>query len=264
MTSYRELSVRRKEIEEMPLSEKRVAFLRRLVADVESMILEITLGTGDYSYRLKILTEFKRDLIFLLGMRCWALNKMFHGHCTDDEINQFIKINEHLYAATQHMYERAKMAQDLMLTMPIHAKDDDIWVESKLRFWDDDPVSTLDDDSYYGSDFSHIIPLIATMDSELLKRDDIEYICNPTEIIEGKVTSKYEIVNNMDDGVSWAEGNLKHSKLSNVIICHAVHEICVHKNYSIPDLLRMNSYEVLVELKIQSFHDLHVNGSSSN
>ena len=102
------------------------------------------------------------------------------------------------------------------------------------------------------------------MDSELLKRDDIEYICNPTEIISGKVTSKYEIVNNMDDGVSWAEGNLKHSKLSNVIICHAVHEICVHKNYSIPDLLRMNSYEVLVELKIQSFHDLHVNGSSSN
>ena len=69
MTSYRELSVRRKEIEEMPLSEKRVAFLRRLVADVESMILEITLGTGDYSYRLKILTEYKRDLIFLLGMR---------------------------------------------------------------------------------------------------------------------------------------------------------------------------------------------------
>lgn len=168
---------------------------------------------------------------------------MFHSHCTDDEINQFVKINEHLYAATQHMYERAKMVQDLMLTMPIHAKDDD---------------------SYYRSDFSHIIPLISTMDSELLKRDDIEYICNPTEIIEGKVTSKYEIVNNMDDGVSWAEGNLKHPKLSNVIICHAVHDICVHKNYSIPDLLRMNSYEVLVKLKIQSFHDLHVNGSSSN
>ena len=48
MPSYRELSVRRKEIEGMPLSEERVAFLRRLVADVESMILEITLGTGDH------------------------------------------------------------------------------------------------------------------------------------------------------------------------------------------------------------------------
>ena len=68
----------------------------------------------------------------------------------------------------------------------------------------------------------------------------------------------------VESGVSWAEGNLKHPKLSNVIICHAVHDICVHKNYSIPDLLRMNSYEVLVELKIQSFHDLRVNGSSSN
>lgn len=36
-----------------------------------------------------------------------------------------------------------------------------------------------------------------------------------------------------------------------IVICHAVHNVCEHKNFSIPDLLRMNTFEVTVEMKIQ-------------
>ena len=38
-------------------------------------------------------------------------------------------------------------------------------------------------------------------------------------------------------------------------MCHAVHDICTHKNYSIPDLLRMNTFEVSVDIKIQQIED---------
>ena len=64
-----------------------------------------------------------------------------------------------------------------------------------------------------------------------------------------------EINNRMDDGTTWAEAWLRHPKLDHLVICHAVHDICTHKNYSIPDLLRMNTFEVSVDIKIQQIED---------
>ncbi len=91
--------------------------------------------------------------------------------------------------------------------MPTHEKDSDVWIESKLEFWCDDTSSVpkFAEDEYYGSDFSNMIA------------DDI--------------------VNVLDDGRSWSEGYLRHPKLSDIVICHAAHDICDHKSYSIPDLL---------------------------
>ena len=33
-------------------------------------------------------------------------------------------------------------------------------------------------------------------------------------------------------------------ELDSVCVCHAVHDICTHKDYSIPDLLRMDDFFV--------------------
>lgn len=255
---------RRKCIEVMPSSEKKTTLLRSFIADIESNILEILNKSYNFAHSLNESFPQLAQLILLLDMRCWALNTMFYDHCNDSEIVRFIMINEHLYDATQHMYERAKMVQDLMLAMSVHQEDDDIWIESNLKFWKEDAVCSLEDDSYYMSDFSRFIPLLSSIDSNLLHRSAIEQVYCPAKIHEGKLESKDKIKNNLDDGVSWSEGYLKHPKFSNIIICHAVHDICDHKNYSIPDLLRMKSFEVCVELKIQSFHDLHMDGCSSN
>lgn len=45
-----------------------------------------------------------------------------------------------------------------------------------------------------------------------------------------------------DDGVTWAEGHLRRAELEHIVVCHAVHDICTHKPYSIPDLLRLNDF----------------------
>lgn len=65
-----------------------------------------------------------------------------------------------------------------------------------------------------------------------------------------------------DDGVTWAEGHLRRPELEHVIVCHAVHDICTHKPYSIPDLLRLNDFWVEAHLVCQ--HIIDQNGKRYN
>lgn len=46
---------------------------------------------------------------------------------------------------------------------------------------------------------------------------------------------------------------MSRSELEDICICHAVHDICTHKPYSIPDLLRMNDFWVEAEVTFQHF-----------
>jgi hypothetical protein len=65
-----------------------------------------------------------------------------------------------------------------------------------------------------------------------------------------------------DDGVTWAEGHLRRPELEHVVVCHAVHDICTHKPYSIPDLLRLNDFWVEAHLVCQ--HIIDQNGKRYN
>ena len=145
-----------------------------------------------------------------------------------------------------------------MSTMPLHEKDDDVEVEAKLRFWEDGAPSVLEieDDEFYGSDFTRMIVLLSLIDNDYRSYDEIERVAIYPKLAEGKLISDdTEIKNDMDDGTTWAEAWLRHPKLDHLIVCHAVHDICTHKNYSIPDLLRMNTFEVSVDIKIQQIED---------
>ncbi len=62
-------------------------------------------------------------------------------------------------------------------------------------------------------------------------------------------------VNFLDDGEIWAEGHLHHPELEHLVVCHAVHDICTHKPYSIPDLLRLNDFWVEAHLICQHIID---------
>ena len=39
-----------------------------------------------------------------------------------------------------------------------------------------------------------------------------------------------------------AEGHLRIPQLDHLCVCYAVHALCTHMHYSIPDLLRMTTY----------------------
>ena len=62
----------------------------------------------------------------------------------------------------------------------------------------------------------------------------------------------------LDDGCSWAEGCLDVPQFDSIGVCYAVHDLCTHKNYSVPDLLRIRSYSVLNTVKGNRKRDLPI------
>ena len=257
---YKKYETLSNNIHEMIEGEEKVLLLKMFVKDIEKDILGIAGDVLDYSLIVrKRLTPFQFELLdALLDLRCWALNSMFEVHCSDEEVRRFTAINDKLYTMTESMYERARMVNDLIKTMPLHEKDDDVEVEAKLKFWEDGAPSVLEieDDEFYGSDFTRMIVLRSIIDSDYRSYDEIERVAIYPKLVNGKlIPDDTEIKNRMDDGTTWAEAWLRHPKLDHLIVCHAVHDICTHKNYSIPDLLRMNTFEVLVDIKIQQIED---------
>ena len=253
-------SLRADYIRKMNPSVERTASLKSFIIDIEKDILGIAGDVLDYSLIIrKRLSPGQFELLdSLLDLRCWALNSMFEVHCSDEEVRRFTDINDKLYTMTERMYERARMVNKLIKTMPVHEKDDDVEVEAKLRFWEDGAPSVLEieDDEFYGSDFTRMIVLLSLIDNDYRSYDEIERVSIYPKLAEGKLISdETEIKNDMDDGTTWAEAWLRHPKLDHLVICHAVHDICTHKNYSIPDLLRMNTFEVSVDIKIQQIED---------
>ena len=243
----------------MSPSGEKISSLKSFIHDIEADMLDITGDVLDYSNRrIRDLTPYQFDLLdCLLLLRCWALNNLFDEHCTDEEVRRFAAINDKLYEMTERMYERARMVNQLIKTMPLHEKDDDVDVEAKLKFWEDGASSVLEieDDAYYGSDFRRMIVLLAIVDRDYKCYDEIGQVNLSPRLVDGKVVSADDIINDLDDGTTWAEGWLRHPKLDHWVVCHAVHDICTHKNFSIPDLLRMNTFEVSVDIKIQQIED---------
>lgn len=128
------------------------------------------------------------------------------------------------------------MVNELIRNMPVHEKDDDIEVEAKLRFWEDGEPSVLkiEDDAYYGSDFTRMIILLSIIDSDYKCYDEIEQIYVGAQIVDGKVLSEDNIDNCLDDGTTWAEA-----------------------------WLRMNMFEMSVDIRIQQFQSPFRNPSSA-
>ena len=253
-------SLRADYIRKMNPSVEKTASLKSFIIDIEKEILEIAGDVLDYSLIIrKRLTPGQFELLdALLDLRCWALNSMSEVHCSDEEVRRFTAINDKLYTMTENMYERARMVNELIKTMSLHKKDDDVEVEAKLKFWEDGAPSVLEieDDDFYGSDFTRMIVLRSIIDSDYKSYDKIERVAIYPKLVNGKLISDdTEIKNDMDDGTTWAEAWLRHPKLDHLIVCHTVHDICTHKNYSIPDLLRMNTFEVSVDIKIQQIED---------
>ena len=99
-------------------------------------------------------------------------------------------------------------------------------------------------------DFNRIIKLIDTLLSikracrEIEKLFHFKWHRQYTDVTDKALG----LTDELDDETSWAEGCLSRSELEDICICHAVHDICTHKPYSIPDLLRMNDFWVEAEV----------------
>ena len=106
---------------------------------------------------------------------------------------------------------------------------------------------------------------VEVKDAAVAAKDEIaDKITELDRMLQGVVTEyndAYTIMNDKDldcydrwdDGISWNEGQLNRKELEHICKCYATHVICVHNEYSLPDLLRLNDFWVEVQFKCQHF-----------
>lgn len=194
----------------------------------------------------------------LMSDRSYILHLLFEKHCTPSEIARLEKVNELLLDLTNHTYKRTASLVRQVLSMPKEELDDDLIVEGKLVPEFDLPSSVLrlEDDSYYGSDFVRMAAILQETEEYQPGMADVHCYLNQIENYTPATTDEQlGCANTMDDGTTWAEAWLRIPPLKHIIICHALHALVTHMNWSIPDVLRINDYKIEVTLTAEQYSD---------
>ena len=176
--------------------------------------------------------ESVRDM---MGYRKFILDTLFAKHYTDAEIARLEKVNSLLLDLTNRTYKRTAGLFRALIAMQ---KDE------------------LDDDDYYSSDFTRMVAILCETEKYLLDFAQVRPVWSSEAEYTPTMSDKgLGCEPPLDDGTSWAEGPLHNPKLKHITICYALHDLCTHMNFSIPDILRMNDFKVEVKLTVQQFSD---------
>lgn len=215
------------------------------IQKIESEILPIT-GADVEEYNEWAECGHNRNRVeSLLKRRCKLLNDAFQ--LTVENFDRLRQINSYLSYLTKRAYDRIGEIEAVEYYMT-DREDDGYDVESHVRFIyrGEESVLKLDDDGYYGSNFILMIKALTEL-----------YIAKGQENIIYARLGK----NNLDDGESWLEEPFCKWKdrLKDISVCYAVHDLTSHKAYSIPDLLRLDSF--LCESTITFLSITRQNGS---
>lgn len=235
----------------LPESE-RIDKMREEVRCIETRILEMV--DGRYGGDLLALADHIDDmntLGILLDERHYALSEMFALHCSDAEAGRIEEQDAYLHGLTDEMFRRTGRVFRHMLDMPRDVNDGDLYVEGTLKFRGDDDVLEMEEDGFYGSDFARLIPVAAFYEREATGDDAFIQCggeCFAGDIRTSSMTDReLGIHNDLDDGTTWAESWLKHPKLEHIVMCYATHAIVTHYIYSVPDYMRMQTFEINVK-----------------
>ena len=253
----------------VPSMDSDKAKLRKRLQRIETAILRIT-GKDMDRLSVRFIPEKKRKRIGeLIRKRKALLNRMFTA--TAEEVERMEQVNSLLLDLTQQMYRRsAELYRRVLDTTHDKTFDDDVMVEGSLKYGCNGPESVLHltNDHYYGSDFTRMLQIIDWLYSCDVDGFEIEEIeCTSKGSIDAAndpsmSDAELGFADDFDDGTTWAEGWLDHPAFKHICICHAVHDICTHKSYSIPDLLRMNDF--WCEVKITHQHIVEQDGRRWN
>lgn len=243
--------------------EKKRALLLEVEAEIKKLMGEQERGSLELRYIGATQIEKIQDLV---STRSLILNRMFQA--TSQEIKRFEAVNELLNSLTKKMYHRmANLYRTLIDSPKDESFDDDYVVSGTLKYVynDEDSILILPEDGHYGSDFAYMIELIYHLleDYNGGLPEIEECSCNYSPQNTSDMTDEQlHCVDVWDDGVTWAEEHLRRPELEHIVVCHAVHDICTHKPYSIPDLLRLNDFWVEAHLVCQ--HIIDQNGKRYN
>lgn len=178
------------------------------------------------------------------------------------------QVNTLLTDLRKNMYRRTCALYRTLLAHGVDKSfDDDYEVEGKLtvgveydsKEGDYGTVLHLENDAYYGSDFAYMLYVIANNEEE--RRYTLGYIDNcclrHEEGNTPDMTDKELLVvdfADLDDGTSWDEC-LHRDDLKHICFGYAFHSLYSHNPYSLADIVRINSFDVNVQLVCQRLTD---------
>ena len=197
--------------------------LRQMLAQCEDEIMRLSRDGGDSSHwpRWPENDELIREE---LSTRACILNHMFALHCTPFEVKRFEEVNAALLQLEKmHHLWHNHLHNQFAVIRGLDGGSFDLDTAVNGSFDDDTPLYTMEEDSYYGSRWGEM--LIAISENSV-------------------IDAMTDLHDDVEDGVSWAEGPLCIPQLEHICICYLVHALCTHLNYSIPDILRMTTYRI--------------------
>lgn len=247
---------RLKGYESLP-EEERIEKYRQEVRNAEAEILKIAGDPITGSLYTTLKTEDSKEIVEnFLNYRYYALSHMFALHCSDAEVGRIEALNARLLECSRNLFDRTAKMYRAVLDMPSDELDDCLSVEGTLKYIGDtaQDVLHLEDDAFYGSDFTRMILILSYLETEL--DGDLPILsCEADYDPEKKHTSSMTdeelgFERWMDDGTTWAESWLVHPRLAHIVMCYATHALVTHANYCIPDFMRLNSFEVKINVEV--------------
>ncbi len=207
--------------------------------------------------------ETKDKLKGLLARRCELMNQMFE--CTPEDVEAFKQVNDRLNGLTKKMHDKAVSIYIAVLKQGYDPDfDDDISVEGTLRYVFNDEESvfkSIEERRFevfnaYDSDFTAMLDILFDLYEDGCEPEcDFCHVSYTLDHKLGMPASEFGLDDFMDDGQSWNEAPLNRPEFNDICICHAVHDFCCRKSYSIPDLLRMNDFWIDIKITHQHFED---------
>lgn len=195
----------------------------------------------------------------LIWRRKELLNKMFVG--TPEEVERMEQFNTLLLELTNKLHARTEILYRKTMSAEYDSNfDNDIDVEGTIKFDinSSDSVKPMSNDDYYGSDFLTILEIVGSLYAKgFLQCEEIEYsycLLPPSKYRPDMTREELRAVDNLNDGNTWYRSYQPAAdKFRHICICHAIHDLSMHKPYSIPDILRMNNFTVEITVKHQHF-----------
>ena len=215
-------------------------FLKEKVEKIESEILTLT----DDGAACCVSDDKGAYLVALINERKEILDVMFANAVREVECIE--QVNELLCKVTQKMCDcvittRNKVKSKLSTGEP----GESIEVEGNIRFVanEEDAVRALPEDEYYGSNFAKVLLVIHSLHEQGYVRPDYIDSVSSKDLNDDTLSQRLAEMSAYEDWQPAAEA------FKGLDICFALHSLSAYHPYSIPDILRMRKFGLMINIR---------------
>lgn len=215
-------------------------FYREQVQKIEREILAITNNATDIQFS----DEKGIYLVALITERKDIMDAMFVDAVKDTK--HIEQVNDMLYNLSLKMYDGViTMYDKAKKTLFKDEPNADFEVEGNLRFAanEEDAVLSLPEDEYYGSNFRKIFSVIDRLHEQGYVRPD--YI----DSVSSKDLDDGDMRVNLDEKSTYEPWQPAADIFKDLNLCFALHSLHAYHPYSLPDILRMRRFGLVVNIR---------------